>query len=70
MDGTGIALDCGLGSSAQPLVNTALLGGVAKISGDLSLDNMLKAIEELVPQKTEQNIQAARKAYESVVGFE
>ncbi len=70
VDATGIALDHELGSSAQPLVNTALLGGVAKISGDLSLDNMLKAIEELVPQKTEQNIQAARKAYESVVGFE
>ncbi len=70
VDATGIAVEHGLGSGAQPLVNTALLGAFAKISGDLSLDNMLKAIEELVPQKTEQNIQAARKAYELVVGFE
>ena len=67
VDATGIALEHGLGSSAQPLVNTAMLGAFAKISGGLSLDNLLKAVEELVPQKTDQNIAAARKAYDSVV---
>jgi len=69
VDATGIALEQGLGSSAQPLVNTALLGALAKISGDLSLDNLLKAVEKLVPQKTKRNIQAAGRAYESVDGF-
>ncbi len=70
VDATGIALEHGLGSSAQPMVNTALLGALAKISGYLSLDNLLKAVEKLVPQKTKRNIQAARRAYESVDGFE
>ena len=70
VDATAIALEHGLGPSAQPLVNTAMLGALAKISCDLSLDNLLKAVEKLVPQKTGQNIQAARKAYESVVDVE
>lgn len=70
VDATGIALEYGLGSKAQPLVNTAMLGAFARISGDLSLENLLQAVEGNVPQKTEKNLQAATKAYESVVSFE
>jgi len=45
VDATGIALEHGLGSKAQPLVNTSILGAFAKITGDLKLDNLLQAVE-------------------------
>ncbi|MFQ5453544.1 MAG: 2-oxoacid:acceptor oxidoreductase family protein [Candidatus Zixiibacteriota bacterium] len=70
VDATGIALECGLGSSAQPLVNTAILGAYAKIAGNLELDNLLGAVEKKVPQKTEKNLLAIQKAFASVVCFE
>ncbi len=66
IDANRIALDCGLGSKAQPLVNTAMLGAFAKAAGDLKLDNLLKAVENKVPMKIENNLKAVRKAYESV----
>ncbi len=67
IDAVGIALEFGLGSEAQPLVNTAVLGAFAKMSGDLRIKNLLRAVEESVPIKAEQNLQAVRKAYETVV---
>ena len=70
VDATAIALEYGLGSKAQPLVNTAMLGAFAKTSGDVTLDNLLKAVEDTVPRKTEQNLRAARKAFESVRSLE
>jgi len=66
VDATGIALEFGLGSKAQPVVNTAILGAFAKVSGDLKLDNLLSAVADKVPMKTEQNVQAVKKAYEMV----
>jgi len=70
VDATAIALECALGSSAQPLVNTAMLGAFAKVAGDLELEHLLAAVESKAPQKTEKNLDAVRKAYESVVRFE
>jgi len=35
VDATAIALEFDLGSQAQPLVNTAMLGAFARVSGDL-----------------------------------
>jgi len=70
IDATSIARECALGSSAQPLVNTSMLGAFAKIAGDLELDNLLAAVESKVPQKAENNLEAVRRAYESVVRFE
>lgn len=67
VDATGIALECDLGSKAQPLVNTAILGAFAKMAGDLRLENLLTAVERAVPMKVEQNLAAVRKAFESVV---
>jgi 2-oxoacid:acceptor oxidoreductase gamma subunit (pyruvate/2-ketoisovalerate family) len=66
VDATGIALEFGLGSKAQPLVNTAILGAFAGISEDLSLENLLKAVEKKVPLNIEKNISAVKKAYETV----
>lgn len=66
VDATGIALEFSLGSQAQPLVNTAMLGAFARVSGDLSLDNVLKAVENRVPLKIDNNISAVKRAYETV----
>ncbi len=66
VDAVAIALEFDLGTEAQPLVNTAILGAFAKISGDLKIENLLLAVEKSVPFKAEQNLQAAKKAYESV----
>jgi len=66
IDAAGIALEFGLGSEAQPIVNTAILGAFAKVSGDLKIDNMLDAVKENVPIKAEQNMQAVKKAFDSV----
>lgn len=67
VDAVGIALECGLGSEAQPLVNTAILGAFARMTGDLKIENLLRSVEENVPIKAKQNLLAAKKAYETVI---
>lgn len=66
VDATGIARRNQLGSAAQPLVNTAILGAYARITGELDLENLLNAVAKKVPQKTEQNQQAVREAFQAV----
>ncbi|UCE68128.1 MAG: 2-oxoacid:acceptor oxidoreductase family protein [Candidatus Zixiibacteriota bacterium] len=70
VDATGIALELGLGSKAQPLVNTAMLGAFARVCGDLSLENVLKAVENKVPLNVEKNVSAVKKAYKTVARIE
>ncbi len=70
IDATGIALKFGLGSRTQPLVNTAMLGAFARINDDLKLENLLLAIKESAPQKTEENLKAVTAAYESAAIIE
>jgi 2-oxoacid:acceptor oxidoreductase gamma subunit (pyruvate/2-ketoisovalerate family) len=67
VDATSIAIKHGLGSRQAPIVNTAILGGFAKVTGEIKLDLLLKAIKERVPIKHEENVQAAKDAYEKVV---
>lgn len=66
IDANQIAAQCELGSTTQPLVNTALLGAYAGTTKNLSLENLLAAVEEGVPQKTEANLRAVKLAYEAV----
>ena len=66
VDATAIALKYELGSKAQPVVNTAILGAFAKIDKTLNLEHLLSAVEAKVPSKTEQNMQAVKCAYEAV----
>ncbi len=70
VDATAIALEYGLGSQAQPVVNTAILGAFAKIDDTLKLDNLLGAVASKVPQKTEENLKAVEQAYKSVKSSE
>lgn len=49
----------------KPIVNTAMLGAVAR-AGVVSLESVLKAIEERFPKKTvEANKEAARQAHDA-----
>ena len=63
LDVTSIALKHGLGTSTAPIVNTAVLGAFARISGEIGLDALLTAIREMAPTKPEENVMAAAEAY-------
>jgi 2-oxoacid:acceptor oxidoreductase gamma subunit (pyruvate/2-ketoisovalerate family) len=65
-----IAIDHKLGSITQPIVNTAILGALARVTGLVSLESVLEAIKEDVPVKVEANIQAAKDAYNEVAALE
>lgn len=66
VDATGIALAHGLGTRATPIVNTCLLGALARAAGIVRLESVLKAIERHVPAKREENRDAAKAAAEGV----
>jgi 2-oxoacid:acceptor oxidoreductase gamma subunit (pyruvate/2-ketoisovalerate family) len=64
-DATRIAIDHGLGSKAAPIVNTAILGGVAKTTEFVKIDSVIDAILEKSPAKAEANAAASKEAYET-----
>jgi len=66
VDASGIARKHGLGTKAAPIVNTAITGAFARITGLVSLNNLFTAIRESVPGKPEENANAAKEAYEAV----
>lgn len=61
---TKIALANKLGSRAQPIVNTAIVGALAKASGLVSIDSVIMATLKL-PLYADRNAEAARQAYEA-----
>jgi len=61
-----IAVEYGLGTRTNPIVNTAILGAFARLSGLVSLEAITEAISEGVPTRPEANVAAARAAYERV----
>jgi 2-oxoacid:acceptor oxidoreductase gamma subunit (pyruvate/2-ketoisovalerate family) len=67
IDAAGIAVSHRLGSAANPIVNTAILGAFAKATGLVGIGAVLQAIDEYVPVKKAQNQQAAKDAYDHVV---
>jgi 2-oxoisovalerate ferredoxin oxidoreductase gamma subunit len=67
IDATGIALAHGLGTKAMPIVNTAVLGALARASGIVSRDSVRKAVERFVPAKQQANVMAVDDAYDRVV---
>jgi len=64
IDATDIAVRHQLGTLAAPIVNTAIVGAVVKILKLTKLESLVEAIKEGVPQKPEENVQAAIEAYE------
>lgn len=66
VDATSIAVSLGLGSRANPIINTAMLGAFAKTTGVVSLDSVMDATMETSPKKPEVNARAVQEAYASV----
>jgi 2-oxoacid:acceptor oxidoreductase gamma subunit (pyruvate/2-ketoisovalerate family) len=66
VDAGSIAVEHGLGSPSNPIVNTAILGAFARASGLVRIESVEQAILEHVPIKRDENRLAARKAYEEV----
>lgn len=66
VDASGIAVKYSLGSKSHPIVNTAILGAFAKVTGFVSIDSIVEAIKESVPLMPENNAKAAREAYDKV----
>ncbi|RJP18844.1 MAG: pyruvate ferredoxin oxidoreductase [Candidatus Abyssobacteria bacterium SURF_5] len=64
VDATAIAVKHNLGTSTNPIVNTAILGAFAQVSGLVRIESVLQAIREGVPKGPEQNAAAAQDAYE------
>ena len=67
VDAASIAVEHQLGLSANPIVNTAILGAFSKATGLVRIESVEQAIDEYVPVKKENNKKAARAAYERVV---
>lgn len=61
-DATAIALRHGLGTRTSPIVNTAIAGAFAAVTGLVSLESVLAVIPDVVPLKAEANQAAARDA--------
>ena len=67
LDATMIAASHGIGSDTAPIVNTSIMGGFVKMCPMISLDPVLDSIRELAPAKKDENVAAAREAFERTV---
>ncbi len=67
VDATNIALKHGLGSMTTPIVNTAILGALAKVTGIVSLESITTAIGKSLDIKQTENTMAAKDAFDMVI---
>ena len=67
LDATSIAVSHGIGSQTAPIVNTAIMGGFAKMCPFIELEAVLQAIREEAPIKEEENVAAAREAFDKTM---
>jgi 2-oxoacid:acceptor oxidoreductase gamma subunit (pyruvate/2-ketoisovalerate family) len=67
VDGNSISRSLGLGSASAPIVNTGIVGALSRVLGVVKLDSVLESIREEIPHKPEENVEAAKQAYEKVV---
>jgi len=70
VDATKIALDSGIIVAGIAVVNTIMLGAVARATNIVSIDNVKKAIrkglEDLPEKVVEINVDAAQRAYDEL----
>ncbi len=66
VDATHIALKNHLGTRTHPIVNTAMIGGLARVLGMPAMAAIVEAIQEEVPSKPKLNIKASEEAYNQV----
>lgn len=62
VDASAVARRFGLGSPAQPIVNTAILGAFAALPGEVGLETVCRAIAAEIRQREPENVAAARAA--------
>ena len=55
-----------IGSRTHPIVNTSMMGAVARVLEMPPLEDVVAAIRDEVPGDAERNVTAAREAYEAV----
>jgi 2-oxoacid:acceptor oxidoreductase gamma subunit (pyruvate/2-ketoisovalerate family) len=66
VDASAIAVKHRLGSVTSPIVNTSILGAFCKVTGAVGIESVAESIKDYVPIKAEENVQAARDAYDAV----
>lgn len=66
VDADTIALKHDLGTRTAPIVNTAIIGALARCAGLVSLSSVKAAVEEVVPESPEKNRAAVEEAYKLV----
>jgi 2-oxoacid:acceptor oxidoreductase gamma subunit (pyruvate/2-ketoisovalerate family) len=66
VDAAGIALKHQLGTRTHPIVNTAIMGALARVLDMPPMDAIAVAIKDEITVRREENIQAAQEAYEQV----
>jgi 2-oxoacid:acceptor oxidoreductase gamma subunit (pyruvate/2-ketoisovalerate family) len=66
INATEIAVKHKLGTMAAPIVNTAIVGAVVKILNLTKIESLIAAIREGIPINPEDNVAAAKEAYEKV----
>jgi pyruvate ferredoxin oxidoreductase gamma subunit/2-oxoisovalerate ferredoxin oxidoreductase gamma subunit len=66
VDATHIALKNHLGTRTHPIVNTAMMGGLARVLGMPAMAAIGEAIRKEAPSKPKPNIKAAEEAYSLV----
>lgn len=62
IDAEAVSAAVGLGK----MINTTVLGAYCRLTGSVELDPLLAAVAEMVPAKVDENLEAARRAYEAV----
>ena len=66
VDANAIAIKHRLGPRTAPIVNTAILGAFARVSGLVSLEAVAAAVRQAVPLKRDDNVAATREAFAAV----
>jgi pyruvate ferredoxin oxidoreductase gamma subunit/2-oxoisovalerate ferredoxin oxidoreductase gamma subunit len=66
VDATRIALKHQLGTRTHPIVNTAIMGALARVLGMPPMEAIAMAIEEEIADRYENNVEAAKDAYQDV----
>ena len=69
VDATGIAIQNRLGTRTHPIINTAMVGAFTRVLEMPPLAMISDAINEEIAVKPEQNIRAAKDAYDHVQLF-
>lgn len=65
VDATSIAINHKLGSRANPIVNTAILGAFAKATGSVSIGGVVEATRTASPRHQNENALAVMDAFKS-----